>query len=40
MPGENTREALQRWGIDDVEALLAAGVVVQYDASRAVEEDK
>jgi alpha-methylacyl-CoA racemase len=39
MPGANTREALQRWGIDDVEELLAAGVVVQNDAPAASGED-
>jgi alpha-methylacyl-CoA racemase len=40
MPGANTREALQRWGIDDVEALLAQGVVMQYDGAHAAEEDE
>ncbi|WP_236757498.1 CaiB/BaiF CoA-transferase family protein [Aeromicrobium sp. PE09-221] len=28
-PGENTREALAAWGIDDVDALIADGVAVQ-----------
>ena len=28
-PGEHTREALAAWGIDDVDALLAAGAAVQ-----------
>ncbi|TSD62224.1 CoA transferase [Aeromicrobium piscarium] len=28
-PGENTREALASWGIDDVDALIADGVAVQ-----------
>ena len=29
LPGEHTREALTAWGIEDVDALLAAGVATQ-----------
>ncbi len=29
VPGSRSREALQRWGIDDVSGLVAAGVVIQ-----------
>lgn len=29
LPGEDTREALVRWGIDDVDVLIEAGVAVQ-----------
>lgn len=32
-PGADTREALAAWGIDDVDALLASGAVVQRDPS-------
>ncbi|TNC43614.1 CaiB/BaiF CoA transferase family protein [Mumia zhuanghuii] len=32
-PGADTREALASWGIDDVDALLASGAVVQRDPS-------
>jgi alpha-methylacyl-CoA racemase len=28
LPGQHTVDALRDWGIDDVDALLAAGVVV------------
>jgi len=28
-PGENTREALTSWGVDDVDALIESGAVVQ-----------
>lgn len=31
-PGAHTREALAAWGIDDVDALIAAGVAVQPDS--------
>jgi alpha-methylacyl-CoA racemase len=30
-PGADTRDALQRWGIDDVDALLAEGVARQHE---------
>lgn len=36
LPGSQSREALQHWGIDDVSDLLAAGVVLQpADETRA-----
>ena len=31
-PGEHTREALSDWGVDDVEGLIADGVVLQEGA--------
>ncbi|MDX6297217.1 MAG: alpha-methylacyl-CoA racemase [Nocardioidaceae bacterium] len=39
-PGEDTRAALERWGLEDVDGLLACGAVVQAEAreNRAEEE--
>jgi alpha-methylacyl-CoA racemase len=31
--GQNSREALQAWGITDLDELIATGVVIQADAS-------
>ncbi|MGH3500196.1 MAG: CaiB/BaiF CoA transferase family protein [Nocardioidaceae bacterium] len=33
-PGQDSRSALLRWGLDDVDSLLAAGVVVQHEEER------
>jgi alpha-methylacyl-CoA racemase len=32
--GQHSREALADWGIDDVDALLAAGTVIDGSAGR------
>ncbi len=32
-PGQHTREALDSWGITDVDALLESGAAVQADAA-------
>ncbi|NYE36471.1 alpha-methylacyl-CoA racemase [Nocardioides cavernae] len=34
LPGEHTREALQAWGIDGVDALVASGAAVQAGGDR------
>ncbi len=38
-PGADTRDALQRWGVADVDELLAAGVVVQAEPGDADGEE-